>query len=130
MRSPGGHRQLPVTSMLLVYALVAFAFFDAVIAQNKPIPKTCYFPDGSPSVAQPCMLDAETSTCCTQGWICLTNGLCKAGNSTQRLYTAQYFRAGCTDKDWKDPACPQICRGRKLHLISMFPSSFVLRTGS
>lgn len=44
------------------------------------------------------------SACCAPGDRCLTNGLCTndpGGNV--------YWRDGCTDRTWKDPACPNYC---------------------
>lgn len=47
------------------------------------------------------------STCCPIGDLCLTNGMClnKADSNKKNWY----WRTACTDKDWKDPACPRFC---------------------
>ena len=47
------------------------------------------------------------STCCPIGDLCLTNGMClNKGDSNKKNW---YWRTACTDKDWKDPACPRFC---------------------
>ena len=47
------------------------------------------------------------STCCPIGDLCLTNGMClNVGDSNKKNW---YWRTACTDKDWKDPACPRFC---------------------
>lgn len=50
------------------------------------------------------------SSCCAIGDLCMSNGLCmEASNEPKGLN--HYWRNGCTDKTWKDPACPNFCRG-------------------
>ncbi|ORY01837.1 hypothetical protein BCR34DRAFT_90749 [Clohesyomyces aquaticus] len=77
---------------------------------------TCYFPDGTDTVSSggnyfPCNQTALTvgkhTSCCAPGDICFTNGLCKADTKDQYNWN---WRVGCTDKTWKDPACPNYCR--------------------
>ncbi|KAH6611794.1 hypothetical protein C7974DRAFT_381279 [Boeremia exigua] len=60
---------------------------------------------------KPCNMTAVAaglhSTCCADGDLCLTNGLC----IPQRDIDSRnwYWRDGCTGKTWKDPACPKHC---------------------
>jgi hypothetical protein len=112
MRSVTGPQSLAIATNSFTTLLVALILLNIVGATPGPH-KVCYFPNGNVSVAEPCNLDAAQSSCCTQGWICLTNGMCQANNASAKIYTSKFFRGGCTDQNWKDPACPQICRGRK-----------------
>ncbi|KND87051.1 hypothetical protein TOPH_08260, partial [Tolypocladium ophioglossoides CBS 100239] len=71
----------------------------------------CYFPDGS--VAQqdsPCRDDTPQSTCCGQGYACLSNNICMAtGKELQRSGASVYVRGSCTDKNWRSGSCPNFC---------------------
>lgn len=68
----------------------------------------CSFPDGRSNGATlgqtivPCDPSAAHSACCVQGETCIGLGLCLSG-------TGLLYRAGCTDKTFKDGACPNIC---------------------
>ncbi|KAI4941505.1 hypothetical protein J4E91_010680 [Alternaria rosae] len=65
--------------------------------------------DGNTHV--PCNMTAVEegghSTCCPIGDLCLTNGMCL--NVEDRDKKNWYWRTACTDKEWKDPACPLYC---------------------
>lgn len=45
--------------------------------------------------------------CCTPGQICLTNGLCATDLNA-------FYVGGCTDKTYKDAACPRFCQSGQL----------------
>ncbi|OAL43054.1 hypothetical protein IQ07DRAFT_650508 [Pyrenochaeta sp. DS3sAY3a] len=47
------------------------------------------------------------SSCCAVGDLCLTNGMCR--ESSRKPSSNWYLRKACTDKTWKDPACPRYC---------------------
>ncbi|KAF4555783.1 Hypothetical protein D9617_2g057470 [Elsinoe fawcettii] len=92
----------------------------------------CYFMSGdSTSVAQdktyiPCdpvaVSQGKHSSCCAPNDLCFTNGLCKANSNNDWNWR---WRVGCTDKTFKDPACPNYCRGvdydDQAHLIFQCP---------
>lgn len=40
----------------------------------------------------------------------MTNGFCQAGSDNSKGMNL-FWRNGCTDPTWKDPACPQYCMG-------------------
>ncbi|KAF2807441.1 uncharacterized protein BDZ99DRAFT_573268 [Mytilinidion resinicola] len=74
----------------------------------------CYFPDGTNTNAAfvPCnqtaIEEGKHTSCCAPGDMCFTNGICKANNSNQLNWN---WRDACTDPTWKDPACPNYCKG-------------------
>lgn len=81
--------------------------------------RQCYFPDGSqaPKSTTPCIDSAETSHCCGETDICLSNGLCW---DQDRTYYNRMVRAACTDKSWTSGGCPQQCQdGESLSLSFM-----------
>lgn len=81
--------------------------------------RQCYFPDGSqaPKSTTPCIDSAETSHCCGETDICLSNGLCW---DQDRTYYNRMVRAACTDKSWTSGECPQQCQdGESLSLSFM-----------
>lgn len=63
------------------------------------------------NVHVPCNMTAVEagghSTCCAIGDLCLTNGLCMHKGDVDKKNW--YWRTGCTDKSWEDPACPKYC---------------------
>ncbi|KAJ8118797.1 hypothetical protein OPT61_g274 [Boeremia exigua] len=76
----------------------------------------------------PCNLTAVAaglhSSCCAEGSVCLTNGLCIEEKRLGK--TNWYYRDGCTDKTWSDPACGKYCTSiendRETGLIMQCPS--------
>jgi hypothetical protein len=69
---------------------------------------SCYVPDGitngqrsSPQMA-PCDPAAAVSACCGANASCTGSGLCYAASG-------EIYRGGCTDKTFKDAACPIHC---------------------
>ncbi|KAK6844144.1 hypothetical protein PG995_014254 [Apiospora arundinis] len=71
----------------------------------------CYFPDGSVSAQDtPCDDASAEATCCGQGYVCLSNHICKAsGDEIQRPGASLYVRGSCTDKLWRSSSCPNFC---------------------
>ncbi|KAJ8118084.1 hypothetical protein OPT61_g856 [Boeremia exigua] len=59
----------------------------------------------------PCNISAVNegrhSSCCVVGDLCLTNGMCK--NPLDPPDNNWFWRNGCTDSTWSDPACPRLC---------------------
>ena len=70
----------------------------------------CWFPDGSPAAQDtPCTSDGLT-TCCGQGYACLSNRICKAtGEEIRKPGASLFVRGSCTDKSWNNPNCPLFC---------------------
>ena len=71
----------------------------------------CYFPDGK-SVANfdtPCHSDGN-STCCGQGYACMSNDICKLTSYVldQSADQSTYVRGSCTDPTWSG-VCPNFC---------------------
>jgi hypothetical protein len=87
----------------------------------------CYSIDGKPYASFedyiPCNTSRATgshTSCCAPGDKCLTNGLCQGQVDSSRKSNL-FWRDGCTDPTWKDPACPRVCEGLgcKVSLISL-----------
>lgn len=70
----------------------------AILAQQA-----CYWPSGKHAALVSCF-SSQASTCCTEGEICMSNGLCIGGTN------GLPYRGGCTDKNWSNTtACPDWC---------------------
>ncbi|KAH8711837.1 hypothetical protein GQ44DRAFT_432668 [Phaeosphaeriaceae sp. PMI808] len=73
----------------------------------------CYYLSGQAAnnTMAPCdhgaILEGKHSNCCTEGHLCLSNGLCRNGNFGSK--TNFYWRTGCTDRTFSDPACGRYC---------------------
>jgi hypothetical protein len=72
----------------------------------------CYHITGTASKSfAPCDHDAvaagKHTNCCIEGYLCLSNGMCRSANLTS--VTNYYWRIGCTDKTFLDPACGRYC---------------------
>lgn len=72
----------------------------------------CWFPDGVTQAVgdEPCH-SSGNSTCCGQGFACLSNRLCMLTSYDTEAGSGQstYVRGSCTDHTWTDPNCPQFC---------------------
>ncbi|KAF2845744.1 hypothetical protein T440DRAFT_407179 [Plenodomus tracheiphilus IPT5] len=72
----------------------------------------CYFPDGKsiPRQDTPCRSEGF-STCCGQGYACLSNNLCMLTEHVPNPIPGQsrYVRGSCTDQSWDSPHCPNFC---------------------
>ena len=85
---------LPLTAIHI--AFLASCFHVQAQAQ------TCYYPNGDTSPNDsPC--STQSGACCPLNWECLSNGLCYL---EQEDY---YERHSCTDQNWDDQNCPNIC---------------------
>ncbi|KAF2832738.1 hypothetical protein CC86DRAFT_425407 [Ophiobolus disseminans] len=51
--------------------------------------------------------EGKHSNCCTEEYLCLSNGMCRAPKLTS--VSNYYWRIGCTDKTFSDPACGKYC---------------------
>lgn len=81
------------------FLLVAALFVTTLTALQA-----CFYPDGKNATGLfPCKPDAETSHCCREADLCLTNGMCFSSGLNSIV------RRGCTDKTWKSPDCPNYC---------------------
>ncbi|KAH9990376.1 hypothetical protein F4779DRAFT_610077 [Xylariaceae sp. FL0662B] len=71
----------------------------------------CYYPDGSVAPQDtPCQDASAESTCCGQGYACLSNNICMAtGDEIQKSEASMYVRGSCTDKAWRSSSCPLFC---------------------
>ena len=70
--------------------------------------KQCYYLDGSLGIDLPCDPSANVSACCGQDWTCSTNIYC--GHSYGGKDDGIKNVGSCTDKSWRDPACPLALR--------------------
>ncbi|KAH4227188.1 hypothetical protein HBH98_187680 [Parastagonospora nodorum] len=78
----------------------------------------CYALDGQPYANFdryiPCNATAaangENTACCAPGDNCLSNGMCQSQLDNKRKANI-FWRNGCTDPTWNDPACPKHCEG-------------------
>ncbi|MCJ1341458.1 hypothetical protein MMC09_006754 [Bachmanniomyces sp. S44760] len=69
----------------------------------------CYTPNGGATNDVACTSKTTgASVCCSEGFECLSNGLCMAPKS-ENVTGTQFIRGTCTDKTWKDTACGGFC---------------------
>lgn len=71
----------------------------------------CYYPDGSIAPNDtPCQDLTAESTCCGQGYACLSNGMCQAtGKELSKDGATELVRGACTDRSWRSSSCPLFC---------------------
>ncbi|KAI1269832.1 hypothetical protein F5Y18DRAFT_371754 [Xylariaceae sp. FL1019] len=71
----------------------------------------CYYPDGTVAPQDtPCDDDSSESTCCGQGYACLSNHICQAtGEERHKNGATEFVRGSCTDKNWRSGSCPAFC---------------------
>ncbi|KAF2115078.1 hypothetical protein BDV96DRAFT_600213 [Lophiotrema nucula] len=91
---------------LVAVLFSAFTFYAVAFAASN---STCYYPAGLENRGIPCNPDAEVSSCCGPGFVCLSNGLCTPGKDDKKTYRYKYYRSGCTDPTWNSTDCPQYC---------------------
>ncbi len=91
-----------ITMLLRFISLVLLLLFTTLVATALEL-KNCFAADGTPSDNLPCDPTANVSSCCGSTWICATNLYCRS-----RSDSAANFVGTCTDRTWKDPACPFI----------------------
>ena len=101
-------------------------FLTARVVKAAPNNGKCYNANqiqvGS---ALPCDPEAEVSSCCYFGYICLSNGLCEPnGNLSQ--YDTPYFTSFCTDYSWNSPStCLEICNNNKTRQVVLYVILFL-----
>lgn len=80
----------------------------------------CYYPDGSVSPQDTaCLNNGDNSTCCGQGYACLSNNICEAtGDEIKKPGASLYVRGSCTDPTWRSNNCPQFCINPDYDLLS------------
>jgi hypothetical protein len=84
-------------------------------AQIAIMPSKCYGIDGTPYATLDRYIPCNSTTsghtsCCAPGDSCLTNGLCQGPADNKRKANI-FWRNGCTDPTWNDPACAKVCDG-------------------
>lgn len=91
---PGG---LSSTLLILLFPLSSYGI--------------CYYPDGSVAPQDtPCSDTSAESTCCGQGYACLSNNICMAtGDEIIKNGATLYVRGSCTDQKWRSSSCPLFC---------------------
>jgi len=60
----------------------------------------------------PCDSTQQQSTCCEEGYTCLSNNICMFNSSASiQLQNdgVEYVRGACTDENWNSPSCPKFC---------------------
>jgi hypothetical protein len=94
---------MPSPRRLGVLSLLAAAFHGA--------DATCYYPSGREAPSDvPCRSDTPFSTCCGQGFVCLSNGLCQSTlDDVARAGAPEFVRGACTDGTWRSSNCPLFC---------------------
>ncbi|OHE91158.1 hypothetical protein CORC01_13534 [Colletotrichum orchidophilum] len=93
-----------ITKAVLLTLLSSGGFAGGVRAAAN----LCFFPGGVQSHDVPCDPKAEVSMCCGSVNACLSNGLCKLDDTTNKTGIA-YARGTCSDPTWQSPICPQNC---------------------
>ena len=118
--SPSLHRSiiapLQAISIMVLPAILAAAalwkitFFTFLfnspqaLATDKPSNSKCYYPNGFLTKAgRSCTDDGSPSNCCSAGFECMNTGICKLNG------VEYYERQSCTDSNWLDPSCSQMC---------------------
>ncbi len=88
---------------MLLFVLCV-AFISAVSA-------ICYYPDASTAPQDtPCLNSAGDTFCCGEGYVCLSNRICKSVAATNDPNSqSTYVRGSCTDPTWRSSACPSFC---------------------
>jgi hypothetical protein len=97
----------------LLSSSLSFLFFFLLVSEFLPLATAlgCYYPDGSSANQDtPCQDSKPQSTCCGQGYACLSNNICMAtGAELQKANATVYVRGSCTDKNWRSSECPLFC---------------------
>ncbi|OCK88893.1 uncharacterized protein K441DRAFT_668360 [Cenococcum geophilum 1.58] len=79
----------------------------------------CYNPDGSLHEGgnwTACDPTAQYSTCCSEGDVCLSNGLCLDAGANNLLSTQ-----GCTESTWTHSPCHKYCPQTDIFAPNLFP---------
>ena len=84
-------------------ALLSLSFISSVSC-------ICYYPDGGVSNQDVPCTDSANSTCCGQGYACLSNLICMLTAATPSpVGVTGYIRGSCTDQSWESDSCPLFC---------------------
>ncbi|KAI3534116.1 hypothetical protein CSPX01_12320 [Colletotrichum filicis] len=95
--------------------MASFPFLFLLILNVLPhvarVRAACYYPDGSIAPNDtPCQDLTAESTCCGQGYACLSNGMCQAtGKELSKDGATELVRGACTDRSWRSSSCPLFC---------------------
>ena len=97
----------------LFVLLIVFGSSSFVAA--KPNDGICYHKNRvQDPTRMACNPEAEVSTCCQPGAICLSNGLCEMVSND----VSRYWTGTCTDYTWNSPSvCPAICNHAKIRQV-------------
>ena len=97
----------PLSNRLrFIYSLLCLSTF---VLHSAAI---CYYPDKETVAPQdtPCSDSTSQSTCCGQGYACLSNHICIAtGDELEKANATKYIRGSCTDQRWRSSECPLFC---------------------
>ena len=98
--------------MHILFVFLVLIFMATWVVTNALNNGTCYNTNYIQDVEySPCIPDAEVSSCCVVGDICLSNGLCESGNSSGMT---PYSTGLCTEYYWDSPAtCFEMCDHNK-----------------
>ena len=93
---------IPFQVMLLrSVSLILLLLFSTLVATELEL-KNCFGADGTPVITDaPCDPTANVSSCCGLTWSCATNMYCQSPSDSSTTFVGT-----CTDRTWKDPACP------------------------
>ena len=70
----------------------------------------CYFPDGTIVERDTPCGSTGNSTCCGQGFACLSNNFCAVTEYVNAgPEQSTYVRGSCTDESWSSDSCPSYC---------------------
>ncbi len=70
----------------------------------------CYYPDGSQATNDTACTSSTNSTCCGNGYACLSNNICMATSAdAQKPDATLYVRGSCTDQSFTSSNCPLFC---------------------
>ncbi|OHF04145.1 hypothetical protein CORC01_00484 [Colletotrichum orchidophilum] len=86
-------------------------FLLTVLLSGARVRAVCYYPDGSIAPNDtPCQDLTAESTCCGQGYACLSNSMCQAtGKELSKDGATELVRGSCTDRSWRSSRCPLFC---------------------
>lgn len=106
-----------------IFNLLSQRSLEPRLRRRRKMSYQCYANNGSlyentPATYVPCNLTAVEngahSSCCNVNDLCMTNGLCMEAQN-EKKGANHYWRNGCTDPTFKDPACPNFCRGKGMY---------------
>jgi hypothetical protein len=97
------------SSVLRDFMMLAIALFLHLYLIHLAT-ATCYYPDDSVTPEDVSCRYTGNSSCCSIGWICLSNGLCQNPSPTINDHGGgKYYRGSCTDPTFDSPNCAAVC---------------------